>query len=67
MVPTSAGFQIPILIPHVKQALQVLPDEPEYTLHQQAQVTFASSLPAIPLYERLKVAATRDDFCGFDT
>ena len=48
-----------------EQALQVLPDEPEYTLHQQAQATFASTLPSIPLYMRLKVAATRYDFCGF--
>jgi len=48
-----------------KQALDVLPNDPEYTLHQQAQSTFASTLPAIPLYERLKVAATRNDLCGF--
>ena len=48
-----------------EQALDVLPNDPEYTLHQQAQSTFASTLPAIPLYERLRVAATRSDFCGF--
>jgi len=48
-----------------EQALQVLPNEPEYTLHQQAQATFASTLPSIPLYMRLKIAATRNDFCGF--
>ncbi|HKI52950.1 MAG TPA: ABC transporter substrate-binding protein [Anaerolineales bacterium] len=48
-----------------EQALQVLPNEPEYTLHQKAQATFASTLPSIPLYMRLKVAATRNDFCGF--
>ena len=46
-------------------ALQVLSSDPEYTLHQQAQVTFVTDLPSIPLYMRLKVAATRNDFCGF--
>jgi hypothetical protein len=38
---------------------------PTYTGHQQAQAIFASELPSIPLYLRLKVAATRPDFCGF--
>jgi peptide/nickel transport system substrate-binding protein len=32
----------------------------------QAQSIFASELPAIPLYYRLKVAATRADVCHFD-
>lgn len=48
-----------------EQALQVLPGEPEYTSHQKAQEIFANNLPALPLYMRLKVAATRNDFCGF--
>jgi len=48
-----------------EQALQVLLGDPEYTSHQQAQVIFANDLPALPLYTRLKVAATRNDFCGF--
>lgn len=48
-----------------KSALQVLPDDPEYTSHQRAQEFFAFELPSIPLYMRLKVAAARDDFCGF--
>jgi peptide/nickel transport system substrate-binding protein len=46
-------------------ALQVLPNEPEYTSHQMAQEFFAFDLPSIPLYMRLKIAATRADFCGF--
>jgi len=46
-------------------ALQVLPNEAEYTQHQRAQEFFAFELPSIPLYMRLKVAATRSDFCGF--
>lgn len=46
-------------------ALQALPDDPGYTGHQQAQVIFANDLPSIPLYQRLKIAATRFDFCNF--
>ena len=60
-----SGFSDPDFDVACEQALQVLPDEPEYTLHQQAQATFASTLPSIPLYMRLKIAATRNDFCGF--
>jgi peptide/nickel transport system substrate-binding protein len=48
-----------------QQAMQSLPDDPGYTSHQQAQAIFASELPSIPLYQRLRVAATRPDFCGF--
>ena len=47
------------------QALQALPEDPAYTAHQEAQRIFASDLPSIPLYQRLRVAATRYDFCGF--
>jgi peptide/nickel transport system substrate-binding protein len=46
-------------------AAQTLPGVAEYILHQEAQSIFATDLPAIPLYLRLKVAATRPDFCGF--
>lgn len=48
-----------------QQALRSLPGEPEYTSHQEAQAIFATELPSIPLYLRLKVAASRLDFCGF--
>ncbi len=48
-----------------QQALQSLPGEPEYAFHQQAQEIFALDVPSVPLYLRLKVAATRPDFCGF--
>jgi len=47
------------------QAQQALPEDPAYTGHQEAQSIFASDLPSIPLYQRLKVAASRPDFCGF--
>jgi len=48
-----------------QKALQSLPGDPDSTSHQEAQVIFASDLPSIPLYLRLKVAAARPDFCGF--
>ena len=59
-----SGFSDPDFDDVCQRALQSLPDEPEYTLHQQAQSTFSSTLPSIPLYMRLKIAATRNDFCG---
>ena len=60
-----SGYKNPEFDSACQQALQSLPDEPEYAMHQEAQATFASDLPSIPLYLRLKVAATRPDFCGF--
>ena len=48
-----------------QKALQTVSTDPEYASHQEAQALFAADLPAIPLYQRLKVAATRPDFCGF--
>jgi peptide/nickel transport system substrate-binding protein len=48
-----------------ESALQALPEDPAYTSHQEAQAIFATELPSIPLYQRLRVAATRPDFCGF--
>ena len=44
-----------------------LPGEPGYkTFYQEAQSIFATDMPAIPLYYRLKVAAARTDVCHFD-
>jgi peptide/nickel transport system substrate-binding protein len=48
-----------------QKALQTVSTDPEYASHQEAQALFAADIPAIPLYLRLKVAATRPDFCGF--
>ena len=59
-----SGYKNPAFDTACQQALQALPDDPAYTSHQQAQAIFASELPSIPLYLRLKVAATRADFCG---
>ena len=47
-------------------AQQSLPDEAAYTAaYRDTQTIFAEDLPAIPLYWRLRVAATRPDFCNF--
>ncbi|MBK9924053.1 MAG: hypothetical protein IPP66_02070 [Anaerolineales bacterium] len=61
-----SGFSNPEFDAACTQALQVLPNEPEYTSHQQAQSIFASEIPSIPLYMRLRIAAARTGFCGFD-
>ena len=60
-----SGYKNPAFDSACAQATQALSDEPEYALHQEAQTIFATDLPSIPLYLRLKVAATRPDFCGF--
>lgn len=47
-------------------AKQSLPGEPAYDEnHLKAQEIFAQDLPVVPLYLRLKLAATRPDMCGF--
>jgi len=47
-------------------AKQSLPGEEAYTSnHLEAQRIFAEQLPVIPLYLRLKLAATRPDMCNF--
>ena len=60
-----SGFSDPDFDSACEEAVQALPDEPGYTSHQRAQEFFAFELPSIPLYMRLKVAAVRNDFCGF--
>jgi peptide/nickel transport system substrate-binding protein len=43
-----------------------LPDEAAYlTSYRETQTIFANDLPAIPLYNRIEIAAARYDFCGF--
>jgi peptide/nickel transport system substrate-binding protein len=49
-----------------QDALQTLPGQDGYLeSHWPAQQIFATDLPVIPLYQRLKVAVTRPDLCGF--
>lgn len=60
-----SGYQNPVFDAACEKALQTVSTDPEYAFHQEAQAVFAADLPSIPLYLRLKVAATRPDFCGF--
>lgn len=60
-----SGYANPGFDSACQQALRSLPGEPAYTSHQEAQAIFAADLPSIPLYQRLRLAATRPDFCGF--
>jgi peptide/nickel transport system substrate-binding protein len=47
-------------------ALQSLPGEEAYTTnHMEAQRIFGEELPVVPLFLRLKLAATRPDMCNF--
>ena len=49
-----------------KAALQALPGQPAYEEnHLAAQAIFANDLPVVPLFLRLKLAATRPDMCNF--
>jgi len=60
-----SGYQNSNFDAACQKALQTVSTDPEYTFHQEAQAIFAADIPSIPLYQRLKVAATRPDFCGF--
>ena len=49
-----------------RDARAAIPGSPGYfENHQAAQAAFAEDLPAVPLYMRLNVAATRPDMCNF--
>jgi peptide/nickel transport system substrate-binding protein len=60
-----SGYANPNFDTACQKALQTVSTDPEYAFHQEAQAIFAADLPSIPLYLRLKVAATRPDLCGF--
>jgi peptide/nickel transport system substrate-binding protein len=46
--------------------LTSLPGQPGYEQgHKQAQLLFGEGLPVVPLFLRLKLAATRPDMCNF--
>ena len=60
-----AGFSDADYDATCRTALQTRPDHPEYIArNQEAQRIFARSLPAAPLFYRIKVAAARPDLCG---
>ena len=60
-----SGYDNSVFDAACAKALQTVSTDPEYAFHQEAQAIFAADIPSIPLYLRLKVAATRPDFCGF--
>jgi peptide/nickel transport system substrate-binding protein len=48
-----------------QQAQTTLPETPEHRdAHFQAQAIFTQDLPALPLYQRLKLVVTRPELCG---
>ena len=75
-IPTAAngwigtnvdGHKNPQFDAACRAARLALPDEPAYAdSYHQMQAIFASELPAIPLYFRLKAAAARPDICHFE-
>ena len=60
-----SGYKNPNFDAACEKTLQTVSTDPEYAFHQEAQAIFETDIPAIPLYLRLRVAATRPDFCGF--
>jgi peptide/nickel transport system substrate-binding protein len=61
------GFSNPEYDSACESTALSLPGEAAYAdAFRQAQSIFASQLPAIPLYFRLKVAAASADVCHFD-
>jgi peptide/nickel transport system substrate-binding protein len=60
-----SGYKNLVFDAACQKALQTVSTDPGYAFHQEAQAVFAADLPSIPLYLRLKVAATRPEFCGF--
>ncbi|HLF89603.1 MAG TPA: ABC transporter substrate-binding protein, partial [Anaerolineales bacterium] len=59
------GYSNPAFDEACQRALSLLPGQPGYEdAHHLAQQIFAEDLPVIPLYLRIRVTATRPDFCG---
>jgi peptide/nickel transport system substrate-binding protein len=49
-----------------QKALKILPDQAGYKdAYTQVQSIYANDLPSVPLYMRIKAAATRRDMCNF--
>lgn len=62
-----SGYKNPDYDTVCRAAHLALPGETAYTdAYRQAQTIFATDLPSIPLYYRLRVAASRADVCHFD-
>ncbi len=62
-----SGYQNPDYDAACHAAQSALPGETAYKInYQNVQTIFATELPSIPLYFRLKVAAARAGFCHFE-
>jgi peptide/nickel transport system substrate-binding protein len=60
-----SGYSSPDFDRACQQALSTLPEMPEHrAAHLLAQAIFAEDLPALPLYHRSKLVASRTDMCG---
>jgi peptide/nickel transport system substrate-binding protein len=61
-----SGYKNPEYDVACRKTQLALPDEQEYAeAYRETQVIFGDEMPAIPLYYRLRIAATRPDLCGF--
>lgn len=61
------GYKNPEFDAACAQAQQQIPDDETYRdTWLLTQSIFAADMPAIPLYQRIKIAAARPDMCGFD-
>ena len=62
----NIGYSNPEFDAACSAALQSLPGTPEYEQnHKLAQAIFNRDIPSLPLYLRLKIAATRPEVTGF--
>jgi peptide/nickel transport system substrate-binding protein len=62
----ASGFADPEFDRACRASREALPGEPGYVeTHHRAQELFAAALPAIPLYEHLRVVVSRPDLCNF--
>jgi peptide/nickel transport system substrate-binding protein len=61
-----SGYSNPAFDTACLESQQSLPSDPAHAaVYAQAQSIFADDLPVIPLYWRVKTAATRADLCHF--
>jgi peptide/nickel transport system substrate-binding protein len=60
------GYSNPEFDAACNKAITALPGQPAYDEgHIEAQAIFSEDLPVVPLFLRLKLAATRPDMCNF--
>jgi peptide/nickel transport system substrate-binding protein len=60
------GYSNPAYDAACNKGITALPGQPEYDQgHLEAQKIFGDELPVVPLFLRLKLAATRPDMCNF--